>query len=100
MILKYIMICDRTHRRVSLSGKKQKEKWTFFDFWVSFKVSERSGGEVHSDPAPDSEGFSSLYTLLKYYTFKHLTGQCESDFDYIYEQDQIIRVMHDMILFS
>ena len=81
------MICDRTHRRISLSGKKQKEKWTFFGFWVSFKVSERSGGVkciliLHLT----LKGFPSPYTLLKHYTFKHLTGQCESDFDYIYEQ--------------
>jgi len=41
---------------------------------------------VQSDPAPDAEGFSSPHTLLKYYIFKHLTGQGESDSDALYEQ--------------
>jgi hypothetical protein len=45
MILKYIMLCDVMHRRISSSGKKEKEKGEIFFGLLGFsKVSERSGG--------------------------------------------------------
>jgi hypothetical protein len=56
MILKYIMICDRMRRRISLSRKKQKEKWFFWFFLGFCKVYERPGGVKCNNPAPDTEG--------------------------------------------
>jgi hypothetical protein len=66
--------------------KKQKEKFCFFGFLGFFKVSERSG-EVKCDLILHLTlmGFSSPHTLLKNYTFKHHTGQGESDSDMLYE---------------
>jgi hypothetical protein len=38
MILKYIMICNRMHRRMSSSGKNKKKWLLFFGFLGFFKV--------------------------------------------------------------
>jgi len=58
------------------------------NFWFHFRFFERLGGATcERIRHPTFKGVSSFpYTLLKYCTFKHLTGQGESETGMLYEQ--------------